>query len=220
MKTRAILLAAGRAKRFGSLKQFLLIDGKPLLWYSLQTLLNSSVDSIYLVLPEEKCNLLPNFSDDRISIISGGSERSISTFNAIKKINENETDAILIHDAARPLLPLALVNNLCSEIRKYDGLSTAISVSDALVQKNTFKSVDRNDLLALQTPQIFRSSVIRSAFAHFFEQPDLKFPNSEFELVRQRIPQAKLGTIPGNRNNIKVTTPEDFAFVQRMISPQ
>jgi 2-C-methyl-D-erythritol 4-phosphate cytidylyltransferase len=187
--------------------------GRPLLHHALLALAtHSMVDSVHVVLPEE---FLP-FALPRHPKIArpsvGGKRRHLSTANALREIAADDGEWILVHDAARPFLPRPLIGEVCSALARCDAVTPALPVSDALVELPTLRSLDRNHVLALQTPQGFRHSLLRDCLA----DPAIGHwqPASEFDLVQRLRPRARLRTVPGHPFNGKVTDRASWRWME------
>jgi len=164
-----LIVAAGLGTRTGSKtgKQFLNIDSKPLIFYSLDFFLKNTENDIFLVLSEQGItdfNTIPvfnKFDKTRIKIISGGRERSNSVFNglsAIKKAGINLP--VLIHDGARPFLNLNVIINLLKEIKiGAKAVIPVLPVVDTICEISSTNRIcsfpQRSKLNRVQTPQVF-----------------------------------------------------------------
>ena len=214
-KNHAIILAAGRGSRFGGniLKQFVRINGKPMLHYSLETFLNhDGIDSVTVVLPKNYKDFpLPRHEKLRPSV-TGGVERYHSTIRALTSLESDGDDGILIHDAARPLVPSTIIGDVCAALDEADLVIPTIEVSDALIDTKHLYIIDRECYAALQTPQGFRSEPLRRSMTQL-ELRDMskwRAPSCEFEIVRLLQPTAKVKMIPGHVQSFKVTYDNDL----------
>ncbi|MDR0679338.1 MAG: 2-C-methyl-D-erythritol 4-phosphate cytidylyltransferase [Puniceicoccales bacterium] len=216
-----IILAAGRGRRFGGAipKQFQSISGRPLLHYSLATFLNHpDIDSVTVVLPEDFLNFpLPDHSKLRPAVI-GGKERHQSTIRALAALCCAENDGILIHDAARPLVPGSLIGDVCQALQQADLVTPALPISDALIDRDNLFVVDRTHYAAVQTPQGFRCSLLRHAMAQLEERERELTPTCEFEVVRILYPAAKAVLVAGHPMNEKFTHPTDGELMGRALA--
>ncbi|ACU04777.1 2-C-methyl-D-erythritol 4-phosphate cytidylyltransferase [Pedobacter heparinus] len=212
MKYYAIIVAGGSGNRMQSTvaKQFLLLDGKPVLMHTLTAFDQCKYrPEILLVLNihqhsywEELC-LKYNF-DIPHKVVSGGEQRFHSVKNGLKIIKGN--GIVAVHDAARPLVSAALIN------RSYDvaeekgncvaGITPTDSVRKILEEGN--ESLNRNELALIQTPQTFQVSTLRKAYQVPFRN-DFTDDASVVEFAG-----FKINLIDGERENIKITYPEDL----------
>jgi 2-C-methyl-D-erythritol 4-phosphate cytidylyltransferase len=175
----AVILAAGSGKRTGSKipKPFIMLQGKPLIWYSIKAFESvPEIENIYVVVSKSTLNIaratvtkyLKGMAKLKEFII-GGKERSDSVLNALEHISKNAgCDIIAIHDSARPFLKKETIYDTIFAARKYGACAPAVPVVD------TVKSVDNNssikthlkrkELIAIQTPQVFDFKKILKAY--------------------------------------------------------
>jgi 2-C-methyl-D-erythritol 4-phosphate cytidylyltransferase len=210
-----ILLAAGTGDRFGGNlpKQFFPIGGKPLLHHALRALLHCGrLASLTVVLP-------PDFMDFPLPThplltpaVRGDSMRHLSVRNALAAV---DSPHVLIHDAVRPLVSTDLIGAVCHALKDCDAVTPLSPIADALVTLPDLHSTDRRRHGTLQTPQGFRTEVLREAFAKFSGD---WVPASEFDLVRRAVPTARWGTVPGHPLNLKVTARADIFPVEFLLN--
>lgn len=228
MKTTAIVLAGGRGKRMNSAvpKQFLMIQDKPVLYYSLKAFEDSFIDSIILVASEddkEYCQkeIVEKYRFRKIDkIVSGGKERYHSVLNGIKAAGE--CDYIFIHDGARPFVTLDMLQRL------YECVTECNACVAGMPVKDTIKIADENGYIAttpkrdlvwtIQTPQVFSYELIKKAY--------LLLEKEEYSLIEQGISITddamvvetllgeKVKLVEGSYRNIKITTPEDMGVAE------
>jgi 2-C-methyl-D-erythritol 4-phosphate cytidylyltransferase / 2-C-methyl-D-erythritol 2,4-cyclodiphosphate synthase len=219
--TGVVVVAAGTGSRMGVAlpKQFQTLGGKPMLRWSLEALLQcEEVAAIAVVIPageEARAGqMLP--SDNRITLISGGATRTESVRNGLAAIAGTEIEKVLIHDAARPGLTSAVVRELIAALDTADAACPALPVADALKDTaNGVRSVPRDNLVRVQTPQAFRWKTISDAYA---SAPDAAVD----DLALVEAAGAKVVLTPGRQELMKITYPEDIAIVEKLIaaSPQ
>ena len=171
-KTVALLVAAGSGSRAGreTPKQFRTIAGRPLLARAIGGLVHPGVDEIQVVIGEGQeeayreaigANALP-------SPIIGGATRRDSVMNGLDALaRDGDVDRVLIHDAARPFLPAAVIDRLLAALETNEGAVPALPVVDTLARADSIlgDTVPRDDLVRVQTPQAFRFEAIRAAHA-------------------------------------------------------
>ena len=236
-KTAAIVLAGGKGTRMGgnTLKQYIEIDGYPLLYYSLKAFSDSFIDEIVLVCgegEEEYCanEIVEKYGFSKVkSIAVGGRERYHSVYNGLKALRcvaEGEgldpCEIVFIHDGARPLVNNDIIT------RAY---ATAVSGQPAVVavpSKDTVKMADtdgfavetlRRDLVWLvQTPQVFDFYEIYDAYCKLIEQESQLMERgvlvTDDAMVLELFSDRKVRLVMGDYRNIKVTTPEDIELVK------
>lgn len=158
MKIVSVLLAGGKGSRFGGKKQFYKINNEPIFQYSLNTVNKIElIDEIILVLPEEDIDRVKIFSFKPVKKVAGGTERQFSVYNALKSIDD--ADIVIIHDTARPFATEKFFLDGIRNVEKgFDGSITAIKSRDTVKRyknKRIVETLNRNELLIVQTPQTF-----------------------------------------------------------------
>ena len=191
-------------------KQFLEINNKPILLHTVQKMHQSLEDSeIILVLPKAEFKNWENICQKHkfnIShkLVEGGNTRFESVKNGLKKIKESSV--IAIHDGVRPLVNKNVVKQ-CMLIAKDKGSAVPVIKVDDSLRKKTLNgsiSVNRNEFLIVQTPQCFKSEIILKAYQQDFNN---KFTD-DASVVEDLGLEIQL--VKGNKENIKITTPEDL----------
>ena len=172
-RTVAIVLAAGKGKRMNTdrPKQYLLLDGKPVLYYSLKAIEDSFIDCVVLVTSAEDIEYCRNEIVEKYklrkvtSIAAGGEERYHSVWNGICQVED--CDYLFIHDGARPFLTQDILDDAYQCVKKYDACVAAVPVKDTIKQVDGSGRVTftprRSTLYQMQTPQTFRFSLIKEA---------------------------------------------------------
>lgn len=228
MKTKitAIVPAAGAGRRFerSTGKTFVNLGGVPLLIHTLRRL--QSIELITEIIPvlredeiEKGIEMIDTHEVKKIKrVVPGGDERQDSVYNAIRLLEKG--DLILIHDGARPIFPIGLVERLVQAIRGVDGVVPAIPLKD------TLKVVDDSDVVvstanrerfrAIQTPQVFRFEIIRKAYEKAYVEG---YRATDDAALVERI-GGRVKVIAGSPFNIKITTPEDFEIVKFLIEKE
>lgn len=220
MKTFAIVLSAGSSTRFGgnTKKQYYEINGKPVLFYSLNAFNKSScIDEIVLVTAKDYLEIakqyVKNYSFKKVKhIVVGGSTRQESVKCGLDSINED--GYVLIHDAARPLVDEEVISSLVEALDKYDGASPAIPVYDTIIKvKNDELSSyeDRDTLYRIQTPQAFRLSVIKEAHEKF------QGKNASDDTQLAKLLGKKIKITKGKEQLMKLTRLEDTDAIEAYI---
>ena len=226
MRTLAIILAGGAGKRMGATtnKQFLLIDNKPIIVHTLQTFEDCrSVDGIYLVVNQKDVKLIQEeilqtyrFSK-LLKLVIGGKLRQDSVRNALEAI-EHPSDIIIIHDGARPLIAPSFIEKGISLMEVFEAVVPALPAKDTikLVTKEGFisKTLEREGLWQIQTPQTFRSELIIKAYHNGTAKKLYGYDDASFVEHLGK----KVKVIEGSPYNIKITTPEDLTMAQGIIS--
>lgn len=221
MKTFAIILSAGNSTRFGGTtkKQFYLLKGKPVLYYSLKSFNEAkAIDEIVLVTLKKDIEKVKQFvlenNFNRVKlVVSGGDTRQQSVKNGLDAINESN-GIVLIHDAARPLVDEGIINNLIKALDNADGATPALKVFDTIVKANNNELVsyeNRDELYRIQTPQAFKLDVIKLAHETFLGEN----ATDDSHLVKQL--HKKVVIINGKEKLRKITKLEDTDALEAYI---
>ena len=219
-KKYVIFTAGGSGTRMKSAepKQFLLLDGLPVLHRSILAFVDACPDvKVVTVLPREHVSLWEDLCtkyplDVPQRIVEGGITRFHSVKNALAKVPDGVV--VAVHDGVRPLVSGALIKEMFSQMRGCRALIPVLPVTDTLksLRRNPDGRIvatgdpdpDRSRVFGAQTPQMFLSEELRAAY----ELPyDLSYTDDASVAARYGIP---LSYIDGERNNIKLTTPEDM----------
>lgn len=219
MKKFAVIVAGGMGQRMGveTPKQFLMLHGKPVLWYSINTFLSAYNDmQIILVLPlahlESGIELRNSFADkDRIQIISGGVTRFHSVQNGLKAIKDKSV--VFVHDAVRCLLTKDLIRSCYEQAIEKGSAVPAVAASDSIRIDDGEKNfvAERSNVRMIQTPQTFTSEIILPAFEQEF--------NHAFtdEATVVEASGKEIFLIEGEYSNIKITRPIDLLIAEKIL---
>ncbi|MDR3653998.1 MAG: 2-C-methyl-D-erythritol 4-phosphate cytidylyltransferase [Paludibacter sp.] len=214
----AIIVAGGKGERMNAdiPKQFLEIDGKPVLMYSLEVFHRYNADiQIILVLPEvqiefwnELCKkhnfVLPH------QIVAGGTTRFQSVKNGLKAVTI--PSLVAIHDGVRPLVSVETIARCFDEAERHNAAIPVVDLVDSIRQitENGSQSVDRNAFKLVQTPQVFDSEILKRAY----EQDFLALFTDDASVV-EAIGET-IHLVEGNRENIKITTEFDLRIAETL----
>jgi 2-C-methyl-D-erythritol 4-phosphate cytidylyltransferase len=210
--TWCIVVAGGRGSRFAAdrPKQYEALGDRRLLDWSLAAA-KASCDGVVLVVPEDR-RADPEPAAD--VIVAGGATRSDSVRAGLAAVPVRGVDVILVHDAARPLASAALFERVITAVRDgADGAIPCVAVTDTLKRlagELVVETVDRDDLVAVQTPQGFRADLLRRAHQAGATATD------DAALVEAL--GGRVVAIPGEDANRKVTTPADLAWAATQLS--
>jgi len=220
MKKIVVIVAGGTGRRMnsGTPKQFLLLNGKPVLFYTINSFLQAYNDlQIILVLPEEHIaagqEIIDAFFDySRIQITIGGRTRFHSVQNGLQLVNEESI--VFVHDAVRCLVTVDLIKR-CYEAAMENG--SAIPVIDSkdsvrLVTGEANEALERNTIKLVQTPQTFHSKILIPAY-----QIDYKDKFTDEATVVEAF-GLKVKLVNGEENNFKITRPIDLLMAERLIA--
>lgn len=226
MKKNAIIVAGGVGNRAGGSipKQFRFLAGRRVLeWSAMHFLQEDSATFIALVVNPDyldlgekiRDSLLENFPDSKIEIIAGGKNRLDSVAHGLSLIPEDENDSLVaVHDGARPLISISMICNGWQVASKYGSAVPVIPLTDSIrhLCKEGSESVDRCEYVAVQTPQVFRTSLLKSGYA-VLNDDKLTDDASVIEAIGEKV---KLYS--GDPTNIKITNPKDFAIAEMLMS--
>ena len=225
-KSAAIVLAAGQGKRMHSSvqKQFLLLDGKPLIFYGLDAFENSSVDQIVLVTGSDEISycqteIVEKYGFSKVThIVAGGKERYHSVYAGLKAAEGAEY--VLIHDGARPLLTKEIISRALKGAEEYGACVAGMPVKDTIKTADSDGFVaatpDRSRLWQIQTPQAFSYQWIRQAYDKLFSREEYQQGITDDAMVLETMSSHRVKLIEGSYSNIKVTTPEDMAVAEAL----
>ena len=221
MSNIVLITAAGSGRRMGEdrPKQFLIVNGKPLLSYTIEAFNNHPlIDEILIVTNEDYIDEVKSFSNKYSKvkhIIKGGDTRQESVFMGLSFLKENgyhSTDIILIHDGARPLVSEKIITENIKACQEHDAVETVISATDTIIEskdgETNNKTLNRKELFQVQTPQTFKLELIFQAHTQL-QNDDA---TDDAQLV------AKLGKeiflVIGDKKNFKITTKEDLEYFE------
>lgn len=227
-----VIMAAGSGSRMGAdkPKQFLEIGGKALLHRTIEVFLEACPDvAVITVLPDEHIGYWKDYCYARNFIcpqilVKGGITRFHSVRNALERVPDGAL--VAIHDGVRPLVSPSLVNDLFLAAEKVDGVIPVVPCIDtmkALVRKlwddgsQTYSPApgqmpDRSLLYGAQTPQIFKSEVLKEAYRQAY---DTSFTDDASVVEKYG---KSLSYMMGERLNIKITTPEDLILAEAVLN--
>jgi len=226
MKTTAIVLAAGSGKRMNSKvhKQYLLLKGKPVLYYSLKAFEDSRVEDIILVVGVgeiEFCRkeIVERYGFEKVcAIVEGGKERYHSVYEGLKAAGR--TDYVLIHDGARPFVTREIIERTMATVCECKACVVGMPVKDTIkiVDEGGFakETPNRSNVWQVQTPQAFSYSLIFDAYAKLLAKEDATITDDA--MVIERMTDYKVKLIEGSYQNIKITTPEDLAVAEAYLA--
>lgn len=214
----AIVLAAGSGKRMNTKvhKQYLLIEEKPVLYYSLKAFEESEVQEIVLVVgagETEYCKreIVQRYGFTKIrAIVAGGKERYHSVYEGLKAAESPEY--VLIHDGARPFLTQDIIKRTLCAVRKHGACAAGMPVKDTIkiADEGQFakETPRRSDVWMIQTPQAFSFPLIFDAYTKLLKEETPEVTDDAMAVEKMTDYRVKL--VEGSYRNIKITTPEDL----------
>lgn len=221
MKKVAVIVAGGSGIRMNTSlpKQFLLLKGKPVLYYTIDTFLKAYDDlHIVLVLPEEYIaagqEIIDAYFDyHRIKITVGGSTRFHSVQNGLKLIDEESV--VFVHDGVRCLLSAALIQRCYDAAVEFGSAIPVIDSRDSvrILKEDDNEAIDRSKVKLVQTPQTFHSKILLPAFTIDYKE---KFTDEATVVEAFGL---KVHLVEGEVNNVKITQPLDLIIAEKLLNP-
>jgi len=228
VKITAIILAAGKGTRMNSdvYKQYMIIHEKPVLYYSLKAFSDSTVSEIIVVTGEAeresvKEDIIKRYGFSKVSaVVAGGKARYDSTYAGLKACTN--TDYVLIHDAARPMINKELIERTIETVLECDAVVVGVHTKDTIkvTDKNNFVSETpiREFVWVVQTPQAFSYALIRKAYEDMIEDiEERKAIVTDDATVMEMYGTKAVKMVPGDYLNIKITTREDILFAEQFL---
>ena len=239
----AVVLAAGSGSRMKSevAKQYMLLQGKPLLWYALDAVERSElIDDCILVTDRE--TLLNGYAEKEIveqygfhkvdTIVAGGRERYDSVYQALKVIADgdmavpNRDGYIFIHDGARPFLTEEILLRCYEAVTKYHACVAGMPVKDTIKivdgEGYALRTPDRSSVWQVQTPQVFDTPLILSAYEKLMQEQERLSQEgiriTDDAMVVETLTGSSVKLVEGSYQNIKITTPEDMAVAEAFLN--
>jgi len=216
MSVTALIVAAGKGERLGGgvPKQYRAIAGKPLLRWAVEPFLqHSAVKDVRVVIGSGQDELAAAAlaGVDVGALIAGGAKRADSVRAGLSAIR---SDAVLIHDAARPFCPLAVIDRLVASLEFHDGAAPVLVVGDTLARADDQlgEPVDRSGLVRVQTPQAFRTEALLKAY-------DLwSGPSPTDETTVLRAAGLSVAAVAGDPALDKLTTAADWTRAEQWLA--
>ena len=216
----AVVVAAGRSRRMrGPDKTFMPLAGRPLATYSLEALNRCPrVDAVVFVVSADAMDqgrrLVDQYNWEKVvAVCPGGERRQDSVRHGLAALPD--VDLILVHDAARPCLDQSIIQRGVDKAAKYGAAVAAVPVKDTIKTADgegvVTGTLDRATLWAVQTPQVFRSSLLQRA--HREVHVDVTDDAAMVEALGHEV-----RLFPGSDENIKVTTPSDVAVAEVLLA--
>lgn len=224
-KIAAVVLAGGQGKRMNSRipKQFLLLEGRPIIYYALKAFQNSCVDEIVLVTSSEdieycRKEIVEAYGFDKVThITAGGAERYNSVYNGLLCVRDSRY--VLIHDGARPFITEKMINDNIEQVKISSACITGVPSKDTVKisdeQGFVAKTPERSKVWIVQTPQTFDTALIIEAYEKMFEHNDGAVTDDA--MVVEKYCSIPVKFVMGAYTNIKITTPEDMRLAQVLV---
>lgn len=222
-----VIVAAGTGSRMnmGINKQFIKLEGKEIIAYTIEKFYNNSnIEDIVVVVKEDeseffKKEILDKYNFKNVKIAYGGKERQDSVYNGLKLLDE-KCDVVLIHDGARPFVSDKIIDKSIEEAKEHKAIVVGVPVKDTIKvidnDKNIVDTLNRSVLWAVQTPQTFDYNILIDAYKDAFKN---KFYGTDDAMLVERIGY-KVKMLEGSYNNIKITTQEDLNIGSQILRVQ
>lgn len=234
-KCTAIVLAAGQGKRMGTSiqKQYIELEGKPLICYALKVFQESEViDDIVFVagmgqIDYVRQEIIEKYGFDKVSaVVEGGKERYDSVWRGLKALNqdtfsdEEGESYVFVHDGARPFVSEEILRRGYEAAMQYRACVAGMPSKDTvkLVDAEDFaiKTPERKYVWAIQTPQIFEKNLIIEAYSRIMREKCINVTDDA--MVVEQMTGVPVKLFEGSYENIKVTTPDDLKIARAFIS--
>ena len=222
-----MVVAAGQGKRMGGglRKQFLCLGGRPVVYYALKCLEDSAyIDEVVLVTGEESIGYCrqeivePCGLSKVKKIVAGGRERYDSVYEGLKCCEG--ADFVFIHDGARPFLTEEILQRGYEAVCRYEACAAGMPSKDTVKildrKQNVVETPLRELVWSVQTPQVFRYSLIRSAYDRL--QMFDKLGITDDAMVVEEMGDHPVHMFQGDYRNMKITTPEDLTVAEQLLS--
>ncbi|MBR5497057.1 MAG: 2-C-methyl-D-erythritol 4-phosphate cytidylyltransferase [Clostridia bacterium] len=223
----AAVLAGGSGLRMGGNmpKQFLSVGDKPIIIRSIEAFLSSgSIDKVFVAVSSDFLDytrelIAEYIGDNYISVVVGGKNRNETLLNVLRSIGEiNDDDVILTHDAVRPFIDKRIIDENISAASEYGACNTVVPAVDTILRSSDGKFIEsvpvRSEIFHAQTPQSFSVKKLLSLYENLSEDEMETFTDScsVFLAAGERV-----FLVTGDRNNIKLTYPEDMERAENII---
>jgi 2-C-methyl-D-erythritol 4-phosphate cytidylyltransferase len=231
MNVSVIIPAAGLGTRMGreksgvSRKQFMLLDGAPILIHTIRKFLRCpSVAEIVVALRNEDMDwarglIHQEHPSKPVRIVEGGDSRQESVENALASIRR-EVPLVAVHDAVRPFIDPQIVEKVIAEAARSGAAIVGIVPVDTVkqVHKNKIRStLPREHLVLAQTPQVFRHDLLKEAFARARQD---NFTGTDEASLVERLDQVEVSVVQGSDRNIKITRPSDMELARLFLEEE
>jgi len=224
MKVISIIPAGGKGIRSGNStpKQYLKFKDKELIVFALEAFQkNKLTDEIIISAERDYFELLNDLKDKYqltklVRIVESGDSRQSSVFNGINSIADaSENDLIVVHDAARALLPQSVLTNAIETAKQKGNALVCVKARDTLIKGDTVVEnyLDREEVYYVQTPQIFPYGVMCKAMKNAIKN---NFTGTDESMLVRQIGE-KVNIVEGSIYNFKITTAEDMEMFEKLI---
>lgn len=223
MKIVAVIAAGGIGSRISNSipKQFIKHKNKELIAWTLEVFQKCSlIDEITIAVNKKYIqkifDIKKKYKLSKISnVLKGGKERQDSVFNALSSMNLKDEDLLVVHDAARPLLPIKILETAIQKAIKKNNAVVAIKAKDTLVRKNNvgMSYINRSEVYYLQTPQIFYFKDLLKAMQLAVKE---KYLGTDESMLMNRA-GFEINLVEGSSLNFKITTDDDLEIFKKLV---
>jgi len=225
-KVVALIPTAGSGKRVGSEvpKQFLEIQGKPVIIYTLEKFDRCSlIDDVILIVPLEHVRLaeevIAKWCIQKVgNVIAGGKERQDSVQNGLDCLPE-DVEIVVVHDGVRPFVSVEKISEVVESVRKWGGAVLALPVKDTVKKARmgwVEETLDRRTIWSVQTPQAFRIDWMKEGYEKAKQE---EFYATDDSTLIERL-GCRVALIMGEEKNIKITTPADIQLAEMFVDQE
>jgi 2-C-methyl-D-erythritol 4-phosphate cytidylyltransferase len=234
MKISVILPAAGLGTRMGravpekagtSRKQFMLLEGSPILLHTIRKFVSTpAVSEIVVALRAEDLEWVRELLEREsfakpVRLVEGGDSRQGSVENALATLGAG-TELVAVHDAVRPFIEHSVLEKVFAEAEESGAAIVGIVPVDTVKQVHRNKirqTIPRERLILAQTPQVFRFDLLKQAFAKAREDG---FAGTDESSLVERLEQVEVSVVPGSDRNIKITKPSDMDLARLFLAEE
>jgi 2-C-methyl-D-erythritol 4-phosphate cytidylyltransferase len=234
MKVTVILPAAGLGTRMGrsvpekagtSRKQFMLLDGSPILLHTIRKFAATpAVSEIVVALRGDDIEWVRELLsvekfDKTVRLVEGGDSRQESVEHALATLDP-ATELVAVHDAVRPFIEPSVLEKVFAEAEESGAAIVGIVPVDTVKQVHRNKirqTIPRDRLILAQTPQVFRFDLLKSAFAKARED---SFAGTDESSLVERLDQVEVSVVPGSDRNLKITKPSDMDLARLFLAEE
>jgi len=234
MKVTVILPAAGLGTRMGravpekagtSRKQFMLLDGSPILLHTIRKFVSTpAVSEIVVALRSDDIEwvrelLRAEKFGKPVRLVEGGDSRQESVEHALETLDPG-TELVAVHDAVRPFIEHGVLDKVFAEAEETGAAIVGIVPIDTVKQVHRNKirqTIPRERLILAQTPQVFRFDLLKSAFAKAREDG---FAGTDESSLVERLDQVEVTVVPGSDRNLKITEPSDMDLARLFLAEE
>jgi 2-C-methyl-D-erythritol 4-phosphate cytidylyltransferase len=234
MKVSVILPAAGLGTRMGravpekagtSRKQFMLLEGSPILLHTIRKFASTpAVAEIVVALRAEDIEWVSELLHAEkfpkpVRVVEGGDSRQASVENALATLGIG-TELVAVHDAVRPFIEHSVLEKVFAEAEETGAAIVGIVPVDTVKQVHRNKirqTIPRERLILAQTPQVFRFDLLKTAFARAREDG---FAGTDESSLVERLDQVEVSVVPGSDRNLKITKPSDMDLARLFLAEE